>query len=107
AGSGTTRTVTGVGAGTDTLKNVEFVRFDDGTLSLFDTTPPVVRGSTPGNGASGVGIGQNIVVTFSEDIQRGTGSIGLSFSSLGTGFNISLSVADLSVQVSGNQLVID
>jgi len=107
AGSGTTRTVTGAGAGTDTLKNIEFLKFDDGTLSLFDTTPPVVTGSTPGNGAGGVGIGQNIVVTFSEDIQRGSGSIGLSFSSLGTGFNISLSVADLSVQVSGNQLVID
>jgi len=51
----TTWTVTGA-EGTDTLTNMEMLRFTDGTISLSslvaDTTPPVVATLTVGSGAS-------------------------------------------------------
>ena len=40
-----------------------------------DTTPPTVANFSPAAGATGVDPASNIVVTFSEAIQRGTGSI--------------------------------
>ena len=40
-----------------------------------DTTAPVVTSFSPADGATGVAPGSNIVLTFSEPIQRGTGNI--------------------------------
>ncbi len=40
-----------------------------------DTTPPTVIARTPSDGAMGVSVGADIVMTFSEPIQRGSGTI--------------------------------
>ena len=40
-----------------------------------DTTPPAVTAFSPADEATGVGLSSNIVLTFSESIQRGSGSI--------------------------------
>ena len=47
------------------------------TLSFAsdDVTPPIVSSFSPYDEASGVSVGNNIVLTFSEPIQRGTGNI--------------------------------
>ncbi len=50
------------------------VRIDNGT-GLTDTMPPIVASLSPVNGATGVVIAENIIVTFSEAISRGTGSV--------------------------------
>ena len=45
------------------------------TVAAPDTTAPTVSAFSPTDGATAVLVGSNIVVTFSEVIQRGTGSI--------------------------------
>ena len=63
--------------GTDLLRNVEVVKFNDETVLLvsLDFTAPTVTTFSPTDGATAVLVGANIVVTFNEAIQRGTGSI--------------------------------
>jgi Ca2+-binding RTX toxin-like protein len=61
-----------------TLKGVEFATFDGGApvdLSTIDLVAPVVTAFSPANEATGVAVGSNVVVTFSEAIQRGSGAI--------------------------------
>jgi len=43
----------------------------------FDTTPPTVASFSPADEATGVAVGSQVVLTFSEAIQRGAGSITL------------------------------
>ena len=45
------------------------------TLGVVDTTPPTVTTFNPANTATGVAIANNIVLTFNENIARGTGDI--------------------------------
>ena len=70
-------TVTSSAGAVDLLKNVEFTQFNDQTITMsaLDTIAPTVSGFSPANGAAGAGLGGNIVLTFSELIQRGTGNI--------------------------------
>ena len=42
---------------------------------LSETTPPFISAFSPQNGASDVLVFANFVITFNEDIQRGTGSV--------------------------------
>ncbi len=56
------------------LLNVEQVQFLDGVISN-DTTPPTVTSFTPTSGASGVGVSNNISITFSEAVQLGIGLV--------------------------------
>ncbi|MFZ2854915.1 MAG: Ig-like domain-containing protein [Rhodocyclaceae bacterium] len=69
---------TGLGE-TDTVYGVEYFQFDDRTVSaasaVTDTTAPTVTAFSPADEATGVAIGSNIVVTFSEAIARGSGNI--------------------------------
>ena len=46
-------------------------------LGSDDTTAPEVVSFSPADGAMGVALGSDLVVTFDDDIQRGTGSITL------------------------------
>ncbi|MDZ4201634.1 MAG: Ig-like domain-containing protein, partial [Gallionella sp.] len=45
------------------------------TAVVADTTPPTVASFSPADGATGIGINSSMNLTFSEAIQRGTGSI--------------------------------
>jgi methionine-rich copper-binding protein CopC len=70
-------TISSPAEGTDTLAGIKFAKFADQTITLgvIDTTPPTVITFSPADEASSVAIVSNIVVTFSEAVQRGTGSI--------------------------------
>ncbi len=60
------------------VKNVESVTFYGGTtvqLSYGDSIPPTLSTSNPVDAATGVAVNSNIVLTFSEVVQRGTGLI--------------------------------
>lgn len=62
--------------GTDTLIDIEYIKFSDQTISLLtDTTSPTVSSFSPIDEATEVAVGSNIVLTFSETIQRGSGNI--------------------------------
>ncbi|MEI8186547.1 MAG: DUF4214 domain-containing protein [Chlorobiaceae bacterium] len=62
--------------GTLTEINVEKIQFAD-TIYTFDITPPAVTTFSPSDAASDVPINSNIVLTFSEGIQKGAGTIAL------------------------------
>jgi VCBS repeat-containing protein len=69
--------VTGVD-GTDTITGVDHFQFADMTKNpadSIDSTPPTVVSFTPSSGLGGVALSDNIVVKFSEVVQRGTGAI--------------------------------
>ena len=71
-------TLSGASGSTFSLTNVEYVYFQGSRTTYTvptDTTAPTVAAFSPADAATGVAIASNIVVTFSEAIQRGTGSI--------------------------------
>ena len=71
------------------------------TTGAVDTTPPVVSGTSPANGASNVDTGVNIVVTFSENMLSGTLNTSGVFLSTTSGGSPNPSA--YSIVVSGNQ----
>ena len=102
-------TVTSFADGTDTLSNVENASFTDQTVSLAtlaDTVPPIVSIFYPSNGGTGVAISANIILTFSEAIQRGTGNILLKTIS-DTVVATYDAATSSNLSISGNTLTID
>jgi VCBS repeat-containing protein len=61
--------------GTDTVTNVHNFQFADKLTT--DILKPTVGTFSPGSGATGVGVGNDVVLTFSEAIHRGTGTIAI------------------------------
>lgn len=73
-----------------------------------DTTPPTVAAYSPAVGATGINVGNNIVLTFSEAIQRGTGVIELHSGSATGALVAKYDVAtSTNLTVSGNTLTIN
>ena len=110
--NGTTATVNSALEGTDTLTNFEFLEFGGQALPVnqffVDTSPPTISGFQPGNGSESVEVGTNLVLTFSESITLGAGTIeirkGLASGPIVESFNVSSSSQ---VTVSGNVLTIN
>ena len=67
--------------------------------------PPGLASTSPGNGASGVAVGANIVLTFTEAVKAGSGNIEIHKSD-GTLFK-SIAVGDPQVKISGATVTID
>ena len=73
------------------------------TAAALDSTPPTIASSVPANGATGVAVGANIVLTYSEAVQKGSGSMTLS----SAGGMVTISVSSALVSVSGSVVTID
>ena len=63
-----------------TLNAVEYVQFKDTLKSVLstvkgDTTAPTLSAKSPAGNASGVTLGTNLTLTFSEAVQAGTGNL--------------------------------
>ncbi|TAN52683.1 MAG: hypothetical protein EPN21_03345 [Methylococcaceae bacterium] len=72
-----------------------------------DTTPPTLVSSSPADNATAVAVGSNIVLTFSEAVQAGAGSIYISnTNSNGTDFR-AIPITDGQVSISGNTVTIN
>lgn len=121
--SGTTLTID---PALNLLNNTQyFVTFDAGTVkdiagnsyigtstydfkTVADLIAPIVTAYTPADGASGVAIESNIVLTFSELIQKGAGNIAIhSGSSTGTVVESFNAVSSSNLTFSGTTLTID
>jgi Ca2+-binding RTX toxin-like protein len=77
-------------------------------LAPADTTAPTVSTFSPTDGATGVAVASNIVVTFSETIARGTGNIELrAGSATGTIVETFDAASSTRLTLSNNQLTID
>ncbi len=92
--------------GTDVVSNVEHFQFLDGTKEYI--IAPVVVSISPINHATRVGVSDNVVLTFSEAIHAGTGTIAI-HSSSATGMMLeSYDVAtSANLTISGNTLTIN
>ena len=73
------------------------------TAAALDTTPPTIASSVPANGATGVDVGANIVLTYSEAVQKGSGSMTIS----SAGGMVTISVSSALVSVSGAVVTIN
>ena len=94
--------------GSDLVTGAEFFKFADGVHSvadLIDIVPPYLQSITPSEYATDVAVGADMVFTFTEPVQAGTGSIVISN---GTDDIRSISVTDSSqVIISGNTVTIN
>ena len=93
--------------GTDTLTGIEYAQFADQSVSLItDITPPLVSIFSPADEVTKVPVASNIVLTFSEDIARGTGNIVLK-----TGTNTTIATYDAAtssnIVISGKTLTLN
>ncbi|MBB3944074.1 methionine-rich copper-binding protein CopC, partial [Sphingorhabdus rigui] len=97
--------------GTDTLTDVEQFLFSDVMVlasQFFDVTAPTVLNFSPTDGVTGIAVGSNIVVTFSEAIARGTGTITLrSGSATGTAIESFDAATSSRLSLSGSTLTIN
>ncbi len=76
--------ISSAAGGSDQLTNIELVTFLDGTRNIADTLPttpdttaPTLTGTTPADNAGSVAVGANIVLTFSEAVTAGAGTISI------------------------------
>jgi Ca2+-binding RTX toxin-like protein len=82
--------------------------YDFTTVAPADTTAPIVSSFSPTDGATGVAVGNNIVLTFNEAIQKGTGIIYLrSGSATGTIVEQFDAASSARITASGSTLTID
>ncbi|MBI3675180.1 MAG: Ig-like domain-containing protein [Proteobacteria bacterium] len=80
--------------------------FNFTTAAAADTTPPTLSSTSPADNATGVAVGANIVLTFSETVKAGTGYIVIH--NVNTGALIRIAVTDTSqVTISGNTVTIN
>lgn len=73
-------TVVSDAEGTDQLTNFEFLQFDDQTIAdpsinftPIDSTPPLLETISPGDNTTNFPVDANIVLTFNESIEAGSG----------------------------------
>lgn len=95
--------------GTDSVVNIEYLQFSDQIVKIDDATDsvaPVVNQFTPVDGATGVATTDNIVLSFSEAIQRGTGNITLKTAS-GTVVETFNAATSSVITISGSTLTLN
>ncbi len=80
------------------------ISFDLQLTGAGDTTPPVVNTYSPLDNATDISISSNLVLTFSENIQKGTGNILVKEAGIVTQ---TIDVTSASVIVAGNTATID
>ena len=91
--------------GSDTISNVEHFQFADGTLE--DILPPTLDSFAPADAAMNVPVSSDIVLTFSEAIQAGTGLIeiyrdsfdGILVESYNTATSLNLTISDTTLTI--------
>jgi methionine-rich copper-binding protein CopC len=83
----------------------DVVAFTNKTLTV-DTTAPTLSSSTPADNATAVAIANNLVLTFSETVQAGTGNIVITNASDATDTR-TIAVTDAQVAFSGSTVTIN
>ena len=90
--------------GTDVISYVENFQFADVTRQ--DIIRPTLETSSPGSGTTGAGVGNDVVLTFSEAIHRGTGTIAICSAS-GAVVASSDDATSATIATAGNTLTIN
>jgi methionine-rich copper-binding protein CopC len=78
------------------------------TVAPADTTPPTASSFSPADNATGVGVGANLVINFSEAIKKGTGNLVIKkLSDNSVVETIAVTAANGTVTATGNQVTIN
>jgi methionine-rich copper-binding protein CopC len=99
-----------LGGEVTTVSSVEFVQFKDTLKSILSTvkgdmTAPTLSARSPGTNATNVTTGTNVSLTFSEQVQAGSGSVVLKRAGA---VDSSISISDINqVIFAGNTVVIN
>jgi VCBS repeat-containing protein len=94
--------------GTDTVTVTNVHNFQFAGVTHQDIVKPTVGTFTPGSGATGVGVGNDVVLTFNESIHSGTGTIAIhSGSTTGPVVASSADATSATVTVFGSTLTIN
>ena len=72
----------------------------------IDVNKPALLSANPADDATGVGITQNLVLTFSEPVQSGSGNVTLYKTGVGTAVE-TFAITDARVTVSGSQITVN
>lgn len=106
-----TYSVSGTATGTDSISGVEYFQFSDvskaaNQLQSTDTTAPTLTSMSPTDNAVSVSPGANLVLSFSESVQVGSGNI-IIYNANGTVAR-TIAVTDSSqVSISGSNVTIN
>ena len=104
-GSGTQLTGVGIGT-TGNISTTGNINAGIATFTRLDVPPKPITFS-PTNGATGVAVASNIIITFDQQVYKGTGNITLrSGSAGGTAFS-TIAVSSGTVTISGGAVTID
>jgi hypothetical protein len=99
--------LTGVGIGTDgSVNTTGNISAGIATFTRLDV-PPILITFSPAIGATSVAVASNIVITFSQPMQKGTGNITLRENSAGGTAFSTIGVSSSSVTFSGGAVTID
>jgi Ca2+-binding RTX toxin-like protein len=103
------KTITVQASYTDLLGTAENVSSSStANVAVIDSISPTVTGFSPADGTTAVTIGSNVVLTFSEAIQKGTGTIAIhSVSATGTVIESFNAATSNRLTFSGSTLTID
>jgi hypothetical protein len=93
-------------SGTTVIDNSRNVNAGIGTFTALNV-PPIPITFSPADGATNVSASSNIIITFSQSIQKGTGNITLRANSAGGTAFSTIGVSSSSVTISGGQVTID
>lgn len=110
--SGGVLTVAGSASGSDRVSNVERFQFSDGVRTIgelspgADTTAPQVLTQLPADDATAVAPGADLVLTFSEQVRAGSGTISV-FSANGALLGSITATDTAQVRFNGNTVTID
>ena len=101
----------GSGANLTGIANTANIRSDTITVGVLTATrldvPPIPITFSPSIGATSVAFASNIVITFSQPMQKGTGNITLRENSAGGTAFSTIGVSSSSVTISGGAVTID
>lgn len=110
--SGDVLTVAGTSSGSDRISNVERFQFSDGVRTIgelapgSDTTAPQALTQLPADNATGVAPGADLVLTFSEQVRAGSGTISI-FSANGALVTSIATTDTAQVRFNGSTVTID
>ena len=111
AGVITATSFVGSGANLTGIANTANIRSDTITVGVLTATrldvPPIPITFSPAIGATGVSLSSNIIITFDQQVYKGTGNITLRQNSAGGTAFSTIGVSSSSVTISGGAVTID
>jgi len=111
AGVITATSFVGSGSGLTGIANTANIRSDTITVGVLTATrldvPPVPIVFSPSIGATAVSLNSNIIITFDQQVYKGTGNITLRANSAGGTAFSTIGVSSSSVTISGGAVTID